>query len=273
MTTADESGVSAKPPDTFDQASFVRHYERSMYHPLVREYVGHSGFHNFGYWDETTRCHRQACENLMEKLLGFLPQKQGTILDAACGMGATTRYLLTYYSPADVVGVDLSEKQLETARSNAPGCRFRRMDAVDLDFENHTFDAVICVEAAFHFDTRERFLHEVRRVLKPGGHLVLTDVLVTREAERRRIGRTERNYVENPAAYADVLRRAGLSQVNVVDATEACWRAFFRDTIAYGHRKFLAREIGITELEALLEPTYGRVPDLQYYVLAKARRE
>jgi ubiquinone/menaquinone biosynthesis C-methylase UbiE len=45
------------------------------------------------------------------------------------------------------------------------------MDAARLAFADAQFDAVICVEAAFHFDTRAAFLREALRVLKPAGAL------------------------------------------------------------------------------------------------------
>ena len=40
------------------------------------------------------------------------------------------------------------------------------MDATELDFRDNSFDSIICVEAAFHFDTREKFVREAYRVLK-----------------------------------------------------------------------------------------------------------
>jgi ubiquinone/menaquinone biosynthesis C-methylase UbiE len=46
------------------------------------------------------------------KLLAFVPEKQGTILDVARGKGATTRHLLKYFKPENVTGINISEKQL-----------------------------------------------------------------------------------------------------------------------------------------------------------------
>ncbi len=135
-------------------------YDTLISRPLIIEYFDNSGFINFGYWDSNTRDQKQACENLMEKLLAFIPNKTGTILDVACGTGATTRYLLKYYSPQNITGINISEKQLGRARANAPGCNFMIMNATNLEFEDSSFDNIICVEAAFDFKTREKFLKE-----------------------------------------------------------------------------------------------------------------
>jgi MPBQ/MSBQ methyltransferase len=91
----------------------------------------------------------------MEKLLAFLPKKEGTILDVACGKGATTRYLLRYFKSENVTGINISEKQLARCRENAPGCTFLLMSATELKFADESFDNISCVEAAFHFVTRE----------------------------------------------------------------------------------------------------------------------
>ena len=154
-----------------------RHYDRIMFTPGAHRRYGGSDFHNFGYWDQATTTLQDACENLMEELLAFIPDKEGAILDVACGKGATSRYLLNFYNPKDVTGINISEKQLERCRVNAPGCNFYLMNATELAFPDQSFNNIICVEAAFHFSTREKFLHEASRVLKPGGGLVLSDIL------------------------------------------------------------------------------------------------
>src|SRR5688572_27670431 len=144
------------------------HYEQWMSEDSLLgpqgEYFEGSCFANYGYWETDTKGAREACENLMEKLLAMVPDKSGTILDVACGVGAATRHLLRHYAPERITAVDFAEKNLETARRFTPGCTFRQMDATRLDFPSETFDTVICVEAAFHFQPRSRFLQEAWRV-------------------------------------------------------------------------------------------------------------
>jgi ubiquinone/menaquinone biosynthesis C-methylase UbiE len=237
------------------------------------EYFGFSGFLNFGYWDNQTFDQKIASERLMEKLLSFIPNKVGKILDVACGMGGTTRYLKKYYSTDQITGINISDKQLARARVNVPGCNFLKMDATRLEFVDQSFDSVICVEAVFHFNTRLKFFKEAFRVLKPNGYLVLSDILMNLKAEQQRKYRHEKNYVSDLQAYEMVFKQTGFRDVNVVDATEACWKGHYWNVVRYIHQKFLSREIDLNELQDRLEHTYRRVPDTEYYILAVGRKE
>jgi len=227
-----------------------------MLQPVVMQYFGESGFFNFGYWLEGTQNQKEACQNLTEKLLGFSDKKEGVILDVACGLGGTTRHLLKYYDPSSVVGIDVSRKQLETSRANAPGCSFILMDAAQLGFQDGQFDKLICIQSAFYFDTRVSFLHEAHRVLNLGGRLLLTDILFSRLVEGRGpimkliMRLLERggwflprgNHVKTLEAYRDIYLQAGFDEVQVVEATEECWKKSRRHLMRWAWQKSLERK-------------------------------
>lgn len=212
----------------------LRHNERlnrfyRWHQALERDgsFFGGSDFWNFGLWDGAVQSQREACENLMERLLSFIPAKVGRILDVACGKGGTTTYLLNYYPSERIVAINISEDQLEVCRTKAPEVDFQLMDAANMSFEDCSFENIICVEAACHFHTREAFLREAYRILKPGGRLVLSDCLMTIDSPTQ----PRQNYVGNLDEYREAFKRAGFEAGSLHDATEACWHGF-RDSLA-----------------------------------------
>jgi MPBQ/MSBQ methyltransferase len=203
-------------------------YDSTMYSDYQNEYYGHSGFYNFGYWNGDTRDQRHASENLVDHLVAMLPHRNGTILDVACGMGASSKRLLRQYQPGAITGINISDKQLATCRERAPGCRFLNMDATDLRFADRSFDNILCVEAVFHFHTREQFLREAYRVLKPGGSLALSDILF-RSKPINTFWPGElppANYVSSLQDYEGLYLRCGFEDVRVIEARGPCWEGF-----------------------------------------------
>jgi len=141
----------------------IRVYDKTMIGRHQRRYYGDSDFFNFGYWGDGAKNQAEASASLVDQLLARIPRKSDEILDVACGLGASTRRLLAHYPAEAITAINISEKQLARARENAPGCTFLLMDAAKLDFRDECFDAIICVEAAFHFETRAAFLAEAFR--------------------------------------------------------------------------------------------------------------
>jgi ubiquinone/menaquinone biosynthesis C-methylase UbiE len=252
-------------------------YDKVMFGPNARKRYAGSDFHNYGYWDQGTRTAKEACENLMEKLLALIPKKEGTILDVACGKGATTRHLLKYYQAKDVIGINISEKQLERCKVNAPGCQFLLMDATELKFKEESFDNVICVEAAFHFNTREKFLCEAYRVLKPGGYLMLSDI-VRRYQKRRNPRHIAENYVEDLSQYRNLYLKSEFEQVQIIDATFECWVGFRRHALQFLRNRFRMGEIDrptFIQRSRCIQIAMRRSGPLQalpYYLLVSARK-
>lgn len=90
------------------------------------------------------------------------------ILDAGCGVGAFSEPLVEYNN---VYGVDFSEKSLEFAA--ARGLRTFTGNLNSLEFEDNKFDVVICIGVIQLIDQYKETIHELARVTKPGGILLI----------------------------------------------------------------------------------------------------
>jgi SAM-dependent methyltransferase len=95
------------------------------------------------------------------------------VLDLGCGAGRFVAALRE--AGADPVGVELAEAALERARVNAPGADLRLVEADgSLPLEHASVDLVWCSEVLEHVPDTAHLLLEVRRVLRPGGRLLVT---------------------------------------------------------------------------------------------------
>ena len=217
----------------------IRVYDKTMIGRHQRRYYGDSDFFNFGFWGGGATSQAQASAALVDQLVARIPEKSGEILDVACGLGASTRRLLAHYPAENITAINISVRQLARARENAPGSTFLAMDAARLDFDDARFDAIICVEAAFHFDTRAAFLAEAFRVLKPGGTLVLSDILfkpiVSRFSDRTQVPKA--NLLPSIAAYRDLLTGIGFTKIAIDDETDHCLGGFRRNLARWPARE------------------------------------
>ena len=103
--------------------------------------------------------------------------KGSRILDVGCGIGGSSRILAKYYG-FNVIGITISPAQVKRARELTPhglNCKFQVMDALELEFEDGSFDAIWSVEAGAHMNDKYRFADEMLRTLRPGGYLALAD--------------------------------------------------------------------------------------------------
>lgn len=144
------------------------------------------------------------------------------VLDLGCGDGAFAEVV----GGVDWVGVDVAAAAIDRARARHPGATWERVDEDGpLPLADSSFDAVWCSETLEHIADTARFLGEARRVLKPGGPLVVTVPAHPRVASALRVllGGMERiapplgDHLRFYSARSlrDVLDDAGLDEIEV----------------------------------------------------------
>jgi ubiquinone/menaquinone biosynthesis C-methylase UbiE len=105
-----------------------------------------------------------------------IPIEGMDVLEVSCGRGGGASYIARRLHPKSVVAVDANWPAIAFDRKHYKAIRnlrFQVADAQHLPFETSGFDVVINIESAHHYPRIDVFLAEVRRVLRPGGHLLL----------------------------------------------------------------------------------------------------
>ena len=95
----------------------------------------------------------------------------GVVLEVGCGSGMGLPYLQTH--ARTTVGGDYTMDLLREARRHLPDANLVRMDAQRLPFVDGRFDAVLMLEMIYYLADQEAAVAECRRVLKPGGRLMV----------------------------------------------------------------------------------------------------
>lgn len=129
----------------------------------------------YGLWSATYDQPNSAFdldEPLVQEIVDALPV--GVALDAACGTGRCAEFLTG--RGHRVIGVDSSPDMLARARARVAQGKFLLGDLKQLPVADASVDLVMCALALTHVPALGPVLAEFARVLRPGGHLVITDV-------------------------------------------------------------------------------------------------
>ena len=122
--------------------------------------------------DEFSRSRDKLWEEL-KFLQGYVGDSE-RVLDLGCGNGRL--YELFRKKNIDYYGIDISERLIEIAKKRYPQAKFWAADALNLPFFDNFFDKVVSIAVFHHIPSKEsrlKFLGQIKRVLKPGGTLVL----------------------------------------------------------------------------------------------------
>lgn len=143
-------------------------------------YLTHETY-THGHAQATVRQHgRRTAEEAAAFLLPELRPGM-RLLDVGCGPGSITRGLAALLAPGEVIGVDLSEDTLVSARQDAlerglANLHYQVASVYSLPFADASFDVVFAHQVLQHLKEPAAALREMLRVLRPGGLVAVRDV-------------------------------------------------------------------------------------------------
>lgn len=238
-----------------------------------------SRFMNMGYWESDPESLDEACRamaRLVAETAGFAAGER--ILDVGFGFADQDFFWLEHFDPREIIGLDLARHQVREARRRVAErgledrIRLRRGSATAMRFADRSFDVVVSLESAFHFALREDFFTQAWRVLRPGGRLVLTDMIPLGDGEHSLQQVAPRGNLYGREVYTAKLEAAGFEEVEVRS---------IRERVCVPYCRYVARRLADPEMMGGLGPIARRAasasaePELYSgldYVIASARR-
>ncbi len=129
------------------------------------------------------------------------------VLDIGCGLGGLALMLVRDYGAAHVTGIDIEDDLIaRAARAAADTGLADRIDVKcvkpgPLPFTDGTFDIAITKDVICHVPDKAAFLTDIRRILRPGGTLLVADFFDNRSASDAGAAALYDAYVDGMAAY------------------------------------------------------------------------
>ena len=160
---------------------------------------GHDPVYTMGYSEELIAFQKRFAEQESLNFVVSYLQPGQKLLDVGCGAGFLSARLAKAVSPGEMHGVDIEPSQVGLARqiATATDCdnaTFQVADAMDLPFEDGSFDVVHLGGLLLHVPDTARALAEVKRVLRPGGMVASRDLMLESSFAHPELGVMRRSF-------------------------------------------------------------------------------
>lgn len=139
------------------------------------------------YWDRVAAEKRFSHPLRADWLEKYLKNPLARVLDCGCGYGRTLAEL-SQAGYTNIVGLDFSRRMLARCRVEVPGVKLVQNDGQTLPFQTNSIDAILlfavltCVPDS---NVQRALIAEAQRVLRPGGLIYLSDLLVNNDQRNR----------------------------------------------------------------------------------------
>ncbi len=117
------------------------------------------------------------CIQLYHHVAGAIDLSGKDVVEVGSGRGGGASYIARYLRPRSMTGIDFSKKAIEFCRKyySVDGLSFLQGDAENLPLDDNSVDVIINLESSHCYGSMTKFLSEVHRVLRPGGHFLFSD--------------------------------------------------------------------------------------------------
>lgn len=186
---------------------------------------------HLGIYESEDESIRDASRRTVLKMASLLPEidSETKVLDLGGGFSGSARTLAREYG-CQVTVLNLSSGENERGRRMNREQGLDHLITVvdgnyeDIPFDDESFDVVWSQDAILHSGDRAKVVSEATRVLKPGGHMVFTDPMMTDDCPKDVLqpifDRINLESLASPSFYRETAKSVGLSEVEYVDLDE-----------------------------------------------------
>ena len=147
------------------------------------------GWH-LGFYEKGIKNMKEAMKNMnsyLNRILVSDKNNYSNILDAGCGIGATLLFNAEKNPDIFFYGIALGHSEIAWAKKiqkekNIKNAKFMVKSFLSTDFPKNFFDAIYALESVSTSDRKEEFLREMKKILKPGGKLIIIDMFRQNES-------------------------------------------------------------------------------------------